>query len=1186
MVAKRIHTALHVEELESRTAPTVASYGVGASFVSAMWFETVNNPSAPANGATTESVATTILWQNQTLNVCRDQWIVQLTSSAIQGLTSVGQAATRLADGAASFQVLSGLGMAGQVLIQTSGMSLDAIAGWLGGNANVAYYEPNQILRASLVPNDPSYSQLWGLNSSTDHDIDAPEAWNTTTGSASIVVGIIDTGVDYTHPDLAANIWTNPGEIAGNGIDDDRNGFVDDVHGYDFANNDGNPIDDNSHGTHVAGTIGAVGNNGVGVVGVNWTTSIMALKFLDSSGSGSTEDAIRAINYATMMKNSYGINVRVTNNSWGGGGYSQTLYNAIAASGNAGMLFIAAAGNAGTNNDSSPEYPASFNLDCIISVAATNSTDTLASWSCYGATSVDLAAPGVGIRSTIPNNQYASYDGTSMATPHVTGVVALAWAAAPSATAAQVRSAILSGVDRISTLSGKVATGGRLNAKATLDLLGGSTPPSGAPTAQLTSASSITADQVYYFEVTFQDDAAVDRSDIDNSDILVTGPNGYSQLATLYSTSPTGTDDRATLVARYTVTAPGGSWDAADNGTYTVNMQANQVSDTSNNYVAAGVLGTFQVSISSSAGDAYEVDDTAAQAKVIATTGATQTHSFHVSGDVDWVKFSLTQTCDVTIETNGAAGDTRMWLYGPNSATQQIEYDDDDGNGYFSKIVRTGTGALAAGTYYVKVDEYYSNTIDQYTIAVTATPTGGGGGGAGDAYEVDNTMAQAKVIATNGAAQTHSFHVAGDVDWVRFTLTRTSAVTIETNGTTGDTQMWLYNSRGGLIEYDDDDGAGYFSKIVRSGTKSLKAGTYYLKVNEYYRQLVDAYTISVSAPNNTSALEGVVLNAANPRYEFLDSDGDLVQMVFGGPGEARITGAAAIVLADGDDIGSVELRNTTLDSSLIIQDVDLAGTVTPNTIVAGAVQTAGGESLGTLKLVTKGTLADTQVRVDGAMKTFLAMAALDNVDLSVGGSVASLLLNGPINASDLSVGGKTTLLKAMSGMSNSTLQLSGGAEKVFLYGGLNRTSVSIGADPDGVMSAFTVTDGIANRSAVTINGNLLSASIAGLPGGQSVASGCTVTLNGALAKGIAFKEALAGTVRINGSAAGSRITVSGAMTGALLADVFGSVTITGRFDGLIGAGSAVQGAGTLRVAQAGWGVVVPYEQAFAKYIGY
>jgi subtilisin family serine protease/subtilisin-like proprotein convertase family protein len=329
-------------------------------------------------------------------------------------------------------------------------------------DSRIEYIEPNYKINVTAIPNDPSFSSLWGLNNTgqgggtPDADIDAAEAWNIQTGN-NVLVGVIDTGVDYNHPDLAANIWTNPGEIAGDGIDNDGNGYVDDIHGYDFFNNDSDPMDDVGHGTHVAGTIAGSGNNGVGVTGVSWSSKIMALKFMGPNG-GTTYDAIRAINYATQM------GAKITNNSWAGGGFSQGLYDAIAAARNAGSLFIAAAGNSGNNNDSTATYPASYDLDNIIAVAATDRNDQLASFSNYGATSVDIGAPGVDILSTTPNNTYSTYDGTSMAAPHVSGVASLVWAQNPGMTYAQVKERILTTGDPITSLQGKTLTGRRLNA--------------------------------------------------------------------------------------------------------------------------------------------------------------------------------------------------------------------------------------------------------------------------------------------------------------------------------------------------------------------------------------------------------------------------------------------------------------------------------------------------------------------------------------------------------------------------------------------------------------------------------------------------------------------------------------------------------------------------------------------------
>jgi subtilisin family serine protease/Ca2+-binding RTX toxin-like protein len=339
------------------------------------------------------------------------------------------------------------------------------------------YIEPDYIVTAgaltpkSTIPNDPSFTQLWGLNNTgqsggtVDADIDAPEAWDIQRGNPNLVVGVIDTGVDYNHQDLVGNIWTNPGEIAADGIDNDGNGYIDDVRGWDFAYNDNNPMDVYGHGTHVSGTIAGKGNNGIGVTGVAWNAQIMPLKFLDDSGSGSTSNAILAISYATAK------GVKITNNSWGGGNFSQALYDAINAAGQLGALFIAAAGNDANDNDANPSYPASYNLANIVSVAATNRNDQLVTlantggwWgSSYGLTSVDLGAPGSDIYSTTPGNTYSTYSGTSMATPHVSGAAALLWSQNPTWTAQQVKTALMNTGDSLASLAGKTVSGKRLN---------------------------------------------------------------------------------------------------------------------------------------------------------------------------------------------------------------------------------------------------------------------------------------------------------------------------------------------------------------------------------------------------------------------------------------------------------------------------------------------------------------------------------------------------------------------------------------------------------------------------------------------------------------------------------------------------------------------------------------------------
>lgn len=343
----------------------------------------------------------------------------------------------------------------------------------LSANQDVKCAEANYLVYAAAIPNDPLQSKLWGLHNTgqtggtPDADIDAPEAWTIATGSNQVIVGLIDSGVDYLHPDLAANIWTNETERNGiAGVDDDGNGYIDDIYGWDFLSEDNEPFDETGHGTHCAGTIGALGNNGAGVAGVNWNVKIMPLRFLNAQNMGSTSDAIEAIMYATMMRQR-GVNIVLTSNSWGGTAFSQILMDAIAAGRQAGMLFVAAAGNGGIDTDLTPNYPSCFDLDNIISVAATDHHDKRASFSNWGAKSVDLSAPGVDIWSTIRGNACMAYSGTSMATPHVAGVAALAWSVAPGSSYTQIRDAILTGIDPIN-MDQPTVTGGRLNAFNTL----------------------------------------------------------------------------------------------------------------------------------------------------------------------------------------------------------------------------------------------------------------------------------------------------------------------------------------------------------------------------------------------------------------------------------------------------------------------------------------------------------------------------------------------------------------------------------------------------------------------------------------------------------------------------------------------------------------------------------------------
>lgn len=348
------------------------------------------------------------------------------------------------------------------------------------------YVEPDYVVLPTLTPTDSAFvdGTLWGLRNLgvSGADISATNAWDLTTGSTNVIVAVIDTGIRYTHRDLINQMWVNPGEIANNGIDDDSNGYVDDVHGINAINDSGDPMDVDDHGTHVAGTIGAAANDGNPTVGVAWKVRLMGCKFLTGFG-GTTANGIKCIDYAVSK------GARVLNNSWGSYGFSVALRDAITAAGQDGVLFVAAAGNDALDNDASfPHYPSSYPLDNIVAVAAVNRFDALADFSNFGLKSVDLGAPGEDIFSSFSGSDtdYSIISGTSMAAPHVSGVAALILSLYPSADLSELTGRLLGGAVPIPSLNRRTVTGGRLNAYKSLTISGNGilqatvTPPSGS----------------------------------------------------------------------------------------------------------------------------------------------------------------------------------------------------------------------------------------------------------------------------------------------------------------------------------------------------------------------------------------------------------------------------------------------------------------------------------------------------------------------------------------------------------------------------------------------------------------------------------------------------------------------------------------------------------------------------------
>ena len=405
--------------------------------------------------------------------VYRDEYLMVRFSET--GVTSAANAARQAVVNAAGggtieklYPIVPGLGLvklpAGQDVISAQ-TTFSAVAG-------VVYAEPDYKIYTAATPNDPDFSALWGLHNigqtggTADADIDAPAAWDLTTGDGSIIVAVTDTGVDYMHPDLADNMWVNTGEIPNNGIDDDNNGYIDDIYGYDFYWDVSSPMDDYGHGTHVSGTIGAVGNNGIGVAGVNWNVQIMACKIF-FMGSGETIEAalsaaVEGIQYAVDN------GAKVINASWGFQDYLtpeevQSLRDVLLAAEAEDVLFVMSAGNEYSDVDAGNTSPQSFELPNLLSVLATDDTDQKAVFSNWGLVGVDLGAPGVGIYSCMPGSSYGYMDGTSMACPHVAGAAALIWSFAPDMTYAEVKDVLMSTADSIPALNGLCVTGARLN---------------------------------------------------------------------------------------------------------------------------------------------------------------------------------------------------------------------------------------------------------------------------------------------------------------------------------------------------------------------------------------------------------------------------------------------------------------------------------------------------------------------------------------------------------------------------------------------------------------------------------------------------------------------------------------------------------------------------------------------------
>ncbi|WP_428939133.1 S8 family serine peptidase [Fontivita pretiosa] len=834
------------------------------------------------------------------------------------------------------------------------------------------YVEPNFTLSVDRMPNDPRFGQLYALHNTgggwgavNDADIDAPEAWDRTTGNGSVVVGVIDTGVDYTHPDLAANIWRNPGETPGDGIDNDGNGFVDDVYGWDFHNDDNDPFDDEGHGTHVSGTIAAVGNNGVGISGVNWNARIMGLKFLGASGRGTTDDAIDAINYATMMRNR-GVNIPLTNNSWGGGGDSQALFEAIRASGEAGMLFVAAAGNDGRNTDVAINYPSCYELPNIISVAASDSADQLASFSNYGAATVDLGAAGVDILSTIPGNGYDSYSGTSMAAPHVAGVAALAWSVKPSASFQLVRDAIYGGADRIASLRGVTSTGGRLNARNTLELIAATTPmiafgagdstlaePNNPGTFTFLRFGSVASALTVGFTVSGTASNGVDYALAAAS---VTVPAGEtSALITVMPLDDLLIEGDETI--QLTLSA-GGGYELGAVSSMSLVLVDHVYPPANDNFETAAPIPTGTNSVTGR------------------NLGATRqpgepNHAGSLFGEHSvWWTWTADFTGNVTFHTQGSDFDTLLAVYTGSSvsALTEVASDNDSGEDFTSMV---DFRAIAGTSYHIAVDSWF--TPGNIVLSYARAP-------ANDAFASRAVLSGASptAVGSNFAATLepgeppHGGWTGGRSVWWTWTAPQSGLVTIDTAGSDFQTLLGVYtgSSVSSLAAVDVTQEPG--GTTMRVSFQASGGTTYQIAVDGFWG---DAGSVALAIGYNGGPITwdggGDGVSWADP----MNWSGDLIP---GPTSDVTIytTEAPAILITGGTHL---------LRSLISFEDLTISGgrlEVAQYAQLGGTVNLSGGELGGAGQITIGGTLNWTGGSMRGTGGTIIS----DWARLSMGGS--------------------------------------------------------------------------------------------------------------------------------------------------------------------------------------------------------
>ena len=765
------------------------------------------------------------------------------------------------------------------------------------------YVEPDYLHVADAVPNDSAFSNgtLWGLRNQgqsgglSGADIDAVRAWDITTGSTDVIVAVIDTGIRYTHQDLSAQMWQNPGEsgaLASDGIDNDGNGYVDDVYGINAVTGSGNPMDDNGHGTHCAGTIGAAANGSGPHVGVAWNVRLMGLKFMDAGGSGFTSDAIECINFAVAK------GARVLSCSWGGGGYETSLKDAITRARNEGVLLVAAAGNESANSDVIPHYPSGYDVDNVISVAALDRSDNLPGFSNYGSRNVDVGAPGVDIYSTYhtANDAYATSSGTSMATPHVAGVAALVISKFPGISVFDLSQRLLATTVPVASLNGRSATGGRVNAYNAL-----TASPNGTLEVSVSSSGSLIAGQSVKLVAQVTDLTAIGNATVTGSATglpsMTFRNDGVSPDTTandhLYCASFTVPSDRDQLVLTVQASAPSKTTQtvvtsfsiarpaANDNFSAATDLAGNVIQATGNNQVATK------------------------------ESGEPNHAANNVGGKSVWWKWTAPSAGTATINTRGSTFDTILGIYtgtAVNSLTLVASNDDETyPNVITSRVQFTATGGT---TYRIAVDGYNNGSgadSGSITLNIAAPPANdlfaNRAAVAGGSWQ----QAGSNLYATKETAEpNHANNAGGQSVWWTWTAPANGPVVLQTSGSVFDTLLAVYTGSTAnsltMVASNDDSASGTTSWL--SFTASAGA-TYQIAVdgkNTGGSVANGSITLSLSqssspalAPvSNITTDEGQLLGLTLTATDADTATQNLTFSLVSGPSGMSVTGAGRL----------------------------------------------------------------------------------------------------------------------------------------------------------------------------------------------------------------------------------------------------------------------------------------------------